>query len=98
MGRRASTVCKFKGTVLAKKRRGGVFEGGLVSHSKKQPLLQKLSMLYISFTVIFFCDMFYFMEDFEIVNDADDSTPFSAKLNHKLVVEELEISSPVLFL
>ena len=41
--------------------------------------------------------MFFFMEDFEIVNYADDSTPFSAKLNHKSVVEELEISSSVLF-
>ena len=41
--------------------------------------------------------MFYFMEDFEIANYADDSTPFSAKLNHKSVVEELEISSSVLF-
>ena len=39
---------------------------------------------------IFICDMFYFMEDFEIANYADDSTPFSAKLNHKSVVEELE--------
>ena len=41
--------------------------------------------------------MFYFMEDFEIANYADDSTPFSAKLNHKSVAEELEISSSVLF-
>ena len=41
--------------------------------------------------------MFYFMEDFEIANCADDSTPFSAKLNHKSVAEELEISSSVLF-
>ena len=46
---------------------------------------------------IFICDMFYFMEDFEIANYADDSTPFSAKLDHKSVVEELEISSSVLF-
>ena len=37
------------------------------------------------------------MEDFEIENYADDSTPFNAKLNHKSVVEELEISSSVLF-
>ena len=37
------------------------------------------------------------MEDFEIANYADDSTPFSAKLNHKSVVVELEISSSVLF-
>ena len=46
---------------------------------------------------IFICDMFYFMEDFEIANYADDLTPFSAKLNHKSVGEELEISS-VLFI
>ena len=37
--------------------------------------------------------MFYFMEDFEIPNYADDSTP----LSHKSVSEELEISSSVLF-
>ena len=37
------------------------------------------------------------MEDFEIANYADDWTPFSAKLSHKSVVEELEISSSVLF-
>ena len=41
--------------------------------------------------------MFYFMEDLEIANYADHSTPFSAKLNHRSVVEELEISSSVLF-
>ena len=41
--------------------------------------------------------MFYFIEDFEIENYADDSTPFSAKLNHKSVVDDLEISSSVIF-
>ena len=41
--------------------------------------------------------MFYFMEDFEIVNYADYSTSFSAKLNHKSVIEELEISYSVFF-
>ena len=41
---------------------------------------------------IFICDMFYFMEDFEIANYEDDSTPLSGKLNHKSVTEELEIS------
>ena len=46
---------------------------------------------------IFICEMFYFMEGFEMANYADDSTPFTAKLNHKSVVEELEISSSVLF-
>ena len=37
------------------------------------------------------------MEDFEIANCANDSTPFSAKSNHKPAVEELEISSSMLF-
>ena len=46
---------------------------------------------------IFICDMFYFMEDFEIANYADDLTPFSAKLNHKSVIEELQISCSLLF-
>ena len=46
---------------------------------------------------IFLCEIFYFMEDFEIANYADDLTPLSAKLNHKSVVEELVISSSVLF-
>ena len=46
---------------------------------------------------IFICERFYFMENFEIANHADDLTPFGAKLNHKSVFEELEISSSVLF-
>ena len=46
---------------------------------------------------VFICDMFYFMEDYEIANYADDSTPFSAKPDHKSVVQELEVSSSILF-
>ena len=46
---------------------------------------------------IFICDMFYFMEDFQIANYADDSTPFSAKQECISVIEELEISSSILF-
>ena len=46
---------------------------------------------------IFICDMFYFLEEHEIANYADDSTPFSAKRNHQLVIEELENSSSILF-
>ena len=46
---------------------------------------------------IFICDMFYFLEDYGIANYADDSTPYSAKSNHKLVLEELEKSSSILF-
>ena len=41
--------------------------------------------------------MFYFTGDFEIANYGDNVTPFSTKLNHKSVVEEIEISSSVLF-
>ena len=41
--------------------------------------------------------MFYFMEDFDTANHADESTPFSTNLNHKQVVEKLEISSSDLF-
>ena len=37
--------------------------------------------------------MFYFLEDYGIANYADDSTPYSAKSSHKLVIEELEKSS-----
>ena len=45
----------------------------------------------------FIFDMFYFVEDYEIANYADDSTPFSAKPDHKSVVQELEVSSSILF-
>ena len=41
--------------------------------------------------------MFYLLEDYGIANYADDSTPYSAKSNHKLVIEELEKSSSILF-
>ena len=46
---------------------------------------------------IFIYDMFYFLEDYGTANYADDSTPYSAKSNHKLVIEELEKSSSILF-
>ena len=46
---------------------------------------------------IFTCDMFYFMEGFEIANYADDSTPISAKLDGRTVVNELKISYSILF-
>ena len=46
---------------------------------------------------IFICNMFYFLEDYGIANSADDSTPYSAKTNHKLVIEELKKSSSILF-
>jgi len=41
--------------------------------------------------------MFCFIENFDIANYADDSTPFSAKSNHNFVLEELEMSSSILF-
>ena len=46
---------------------------------------------------IFICDMFYFLKDYGIANYADDSTPYSAKTNHKLVIEEVEKFSSILF-
>ena len=41
--------------------------------------------------------MFYFLEDYGIANYVDDATPYSAKSDHKLVIEELEKSSSILF-
>ena len=41
--------------------------------------------------------MFYFMEDYEIANYADDSTPFCTKPDHKSVIQELEVLSSILF-
>ena len=41
--------------------------------------------------------MFYFLGNFYIANYADDSTPFSAKNNHKSVLDELQLSSSILF-
>ena len=46
---------------------------------------------------IFICDMFYFLDDYEIANYADDSTPFSAQCSHQAVIEDLEKSSAILF-
>ena len=41
--------------------------------------------------------MFYFLEDYEIDNYVDDSTPFSAQCSHQAVIEDLEKSSAILF-
>ena len=46
---------------------------------------------------IFICDMFYFLEDYDVANYADDSTPYSAKENSELVINDLENSSSILF-
>ena len=46
---------------------------------------------------IFIYDIFYFMVNFEIANNADDLTPSSAKLDVRLVVDALEVSSSILF-
>ena len=46
---------------------------------------------------IFICDMFYFLEGFDIANYADDSTPYCAGKNAKSVVNNLEQSSTNLF-
>ena len=43
------------------------------------------------------CDMFYFLEHYEIANCVDDTTPYSAQRNHQFVIEEPEKSSAILF-
>ena len=40
--------------------------------------------------------MFYFLEDYEIANYTDDTTPYSAQRNHPFVIGELEKSSAIL--
>ena len=45
----------------------------------------------------FIRDMFYFLEDFDIANYADDSTPYNVDKNTELVVDNLEHSSSILF-
>ena len=42
---------------------------------------------------VFICDMFYFLEDFDIANYADDSIPCNADKNIEFVVNSLEQSS-----
>ena len=46
---------------------------------------------------IFICDMFYILEDFDIANYADDSTPYCAGKSAKFIVNNLEQSSTILF-
>ena len=41
---------------------------------------------------IFICNMFYFLEDFDIANYADDSTPYCAGKSAEFVVNNLEQS------
>ena len=41
--------------------------------------------------------MFYFLEDFDIVNYADDSTPYNADKNIEFLVNNLEHFSSILF-
>ena len=46
---------------------------------------------------IFICDMFYFLEDFDIANFADDSTPYCAGKSAKFIVNNLGQWSAILF-
>ena len=46
---------------------------------------------------IFICDMFYFLEGFDIANHTDDSTPYCAGKSAESVVSNLEQSSTILF-
>ena len=40
--------------------------------------------------------MFYFLEDFDIANSADESTPYNADKNVESVVNNFEYSSSIL--
>ena len=42
---------------------------------------------------IFIYDMFYFLEDFDIANYADDSTPYNADKIFEFAVSNLQNSS-----
>ena len=42
---------------------------------------------------IFICDMFYFLQDYDIAIYADDSTPYNADKNVESVVNNLQHSS-----
>ena len=44
---------------------------------------------------VFICDMFYFLEDFDIANYPDDSTPYNADKNIEFVVNNLEQLSSI---
>ena len=46
---------------------------------------------------ILICDIFYFLEDFDIANYADNSTPYCAAKSAEFVVNHLEQSSTILF-
>ena len=46
---------------------------------------------------IFMCDMFYFLENFDIVNYAIDSTPYCTDKSAESAVNNLEQSSAILF-
>ena len=41
--------------------------------------------------------MFYFLEDFDILNYADDSTPYNADKSIEFVIKNLEHLSSILF-
>ena len=55
------------------------------------------SILGPSLFIVFICEMFYFLKDFDIANYADGSTPFNADKNIEFVVNNLEQSSSILF-
>ena len=46
---------------------------------------------------IFICDLFYFLDDFDIANYADDTTQYCAGKSAEFVVNNLEQSSTILF-
>ena len=47
--------------------------------------------------LVVMCEMFYFLEEFDIANFAEDSTPHNADENIEFVVNNLENSRSILF-
>ena len=67
------------------------------SYRSWREILYGVSLLGPLLFNIFICDMFCFLEDYEVANYADDTTPSSSQRNHQFVIKELEKSSAILF-
>ena len=59
--------------------------------------VQQRSILGPSFFSIFICDLFYCLDDFDIANYADESTPYFPGESAELVVNKLEQPSGIIF-
>ena len=62
-------------------------------HSSKLSLIVLKTM----WLLVAMCEMFYFLEEFDITNFAEDSTPHNADENIEFVFNNLENSRSILF-